>query len=672
MLRKLISIKETDSHKIYKILGIKIKLKNKSYIKDLKQFAEIIGAELPVNIDSTIPFKRALIQSNFVENGDFVIAPSWQDSKKLINESLKKGASAIFCSYENKKVFPQKNIYPISNTDEAVYRFEVYRTKYCNAKRICVAGSIGKTTTTALINSIVSKTFNTLSHGTSNANSHGAIFHYTQKLKQSHKYWVQEVGGCQPGYIESSARFLRPDIVVLTSISDSHLNLYKTKENIFKDKISLERYAKKNGIIIINYDDETLKKAKYNHKVVTISIKDPTADYFAKDITMDNTGLYFTAVCKKRRKIPIHLNLLGKFNAYNALVAIAIGEITKVKLDKIPSLLEAYHPDGMRQNHMNIGGYSIFVDTFNAEPKTVLGAATILENMIIPEKGRKIFVTGHIDKLGDNSALMHKELGKELAKLNIDKILLFAGDSKYTYEGLKETGFKNATLFNTREDLDNWLKNNLTRNDEVFFKSGHFEACLAKTVDNVFGTTLQNILQNNEGYKTKEKNYKFHIRNDNIAEITGYTGEEKDLIIPSNYENNTVLRISPFAFKEKNIEQANIPNSITVIGKEAFFRCFNLKKIKLSERLLYIDRNAFNSCIHLEEIEIPENVIHIERRAFYDCKSLRKAIIPERVGFIGEDAFKNTSKDFVIVCKKGSYTEKYAKENNIQVEYNKN
>ena len=649
---------------ILKIFNLKAKYK----IKNLKHLANIIDVKLPPNIDGTLPFKRLLTQSHYVKPGDWIIDAGWYKSEDIIIESIKKGATVIFCTSEVKEKFPQDFVIAVEKPLEAVNKFEKYLTEGYKAKRICITGSIGKTTTTGLINSVIANTYKTLTHNSA-TNSHGGILRTVQNMRASHEYWVQEVGGVQPGYIENTAYFLNPDIVVLTNISDSHLNLYKTKENIFKDKSSLERYAKKNATIIINYDDEILKNAKYTHKVVTVSLKDPAADYYAKNIKTTKDGLYFTAVCKNKREIDIHVNLLGEYNAYNALYAIAVGELSNINLDKIPPLLETYHPSGMRQNHMSIGGYSIYVDTFNAEPNSVLSAAQILEKMIISPVGRKIFITGHIDKLGDNSALMHKELGKELAKLNIDKILLFAGDSKYTYEGLKEAGFNNVTLFNAREDLDNWLKNNLKKEDEVFFKSGQFEACLAKDVDNIFGTSLQNELQFNNGYILEENDCKLCIRNDNIAEVIEYIGKEKDLIIPSNYEDNTILRISPFAFKEKNIEQVDIPNSITVIGKEAFFRCFNLKKIKLSEQLLYIDKNAFNSCIHLEEIEIPENVIHIERRAFYDCKSLRKAIIPERVGFIGEDAFKNTSKDFVIVCKKGSYAEKYAKDNGIKVSY---
>ncbi len=643
--------------------------KNEPECWNLGEFAKIIGAELPETANIAIPFKKVLTQSYYATQGDYIIDTGWYNSENTISESITKGAAAIFCSPELKEKFPQDFVYSVKNPRKAVERFVTWKTQKSKVKKIVITGSVGKTTTTGLINSIIANSYNTLNHDPM-SNSYGAILRTVQKLTQDHEYWVQEVGGVQPGYIESSAVFLKPDIVVLTNISDSHLNLYKTKENIFYDKSSLERFAGKNAQIIINYDDPILKNADYTHKIITVSLKDPSADYYAKDILMNCDGLTFTAVCKRKKEIKIHLNLYGEYNAYNALYAIAVGNLTGVDLEKMPELLKRYHPNGMRQNRMSIGGYSIFVDVFNAEPKTVLGAAKILESLPLSEKGRKIFVTGHIDKIGDASIQMHKDLGKELAKLNLDIILLYAGDSRYTYEGLKEAGFKNAILMNTREELDDWLRKNATRQDEIFFKSGQFEACLVKTVDHIFGTSLQNALQFNNGYTVMKNDYQFHIRKDNIAEITGYIGNDSELVFPSGYENNISTRISPLAFSKNNtITSVVIPDTVSVIGREAFYRCFKLKTVQLPENLLFIDKNAFNSCTSLEEIEIPRNVIHIDRKAFYDCKKLKRAIIYENVGFIGDDTFNNVAEEFEIVCSKESYAEKYAKEKGIKTVY---
>lgn len=44
-------------------------------------------------------------------------------------------------------------------------------------------------------------------------------------------------------------------------------------------------------------------------------------------------------------------------------------------------------------------------------------------------------------------------------------------------------------------------------------------------------------------------------------------------------------------------------------------------------------------------------------------------IYHENVGFIEKETFDNAHKDFVIICKEGSYAEEYAKENRIKFSY---
>ena len=638
--------------------------------KNLFSLAEVIGVSIPEGVDGNTTYQRVLTQSVYVQPGDVVISAKWYHEETTIREALEKGAVAVFCSAEKKAIFSDEKVIPVQDPLECVLRYEEWCVRSCTAKRIAITGSVGKTTTTGLINTVIANSFNTLTHH-SMSNSHGAVLRNAQILEPSHEYWVQEVGGVQPGYVESTAAFLKPDIVVLTNVGESHLNLYGTKENILKDKGSLEKYAKADGVVIISYDDELLRNTKFSHKTITCSKSNPNADYYAEDIHIELDGTYFTAVTKDGR-YTVHLNLYGEHNVYNALFAIAVGQLAELPMERIVELLEQYYPDGMRQNLVKVGGYTIFLDAFNAEPKTVLGAAVTLTQMPKPVGGRKIFVTGHIDKLGVESPQMHTDLGHELAKLELDLIVLFAGDSKYTYQAIIENGNTNAILMTSRDDLDNWLRENLTHEDIVFFKSGQFEAGLAKTVDHVFGTVFQNGQQFNNGTVVQSKGYKIRIRQDKIAEIIGYTGTDVNLVLPEKYEENIVRRIAPLAFaKNRTIESVDIPDTVEHIGKEAFYICPKLNRVKLPAKLRFIDNNAFNYCREIEFLKIPDGTIHIGRHAFYDCNKLRNVVVPNTVGFLGEDVFGSDDSSrklpMKIVCSTGSYAERYAADNNIPV-----
>lgn len=634
----------------------------------LSQLAKIIGAKLPHTIDGSVHYSRVLTQSEYVHPGDVVISAGWYEHKRIISESLEKGALAVFCPTDIKaKLFPDNDkVIAVANSLECVKKFELWRTKDCHAKRIAISGSVGKTTTTGLINTVIANSYNTFTHH-SMANSHGAILRNIQKLTPSHEWWVQEVGGVQPGYIESSACILRPNIAVLTNIGQSHLDKYITRENILKDKGSLEKYLQPDGAVVINSDDDMLANANFTHKVIRVSMKDPSADYYIDSVRTVPAGMEFTFTCAEGH-FSAKLNLYGDYNAYNGAMAIAVGRLAGVPMERCIELIGTYVPGGMRQNFRVIGGYKMLIDCFNAEPKTVLGSAETLTKMPVPENGRRIFVTGHIDKLGAESKRMHYELGEKMASLALDVVVLFGGDSDQIYDALKENGFENVFLMKTRDELDEWLKTNVTHDDIVFFKSGQFETALAKTIDHVYGTTLQNEQQFNEGHVVEENGYRFRIRRDNIAEVIGYTGSDTNLVIPSECEGAEVIRIQNYAFtKMRHIESVIIPDSVTYIGREAFYVCPSLKEIHLPKNLKFIDKNAFNYCKKLTCVTIPEGTLHIDRHAFYDCTGLITLRIPDSVGFFGTDALHNSPK-MTVVCSKDSYAWKYANEKGFRTE----
>ncbi len=602
----------------------------------LATIARVIGAELPPTLDGSRRVVRVLTQPKYVSPGDLVIS-GWYPREKTVSESLKKGAVAVFCERKLKEKFPQENVIPVDDPFLCVRRYEQWRSRFCRARRVVVTGSVGKTTTTGLISAVLSASFKTLT-SESMANSHDAVLRNVQLLEPSHRYWVQEIGGVHPGYIESSAEFLHADMVVLTNIGDSHLDLYGSRENILKDKASLERFAAPDGVVIVNADDELLDGAPFTHRKIRCSMRDPSADYFADGLRTEAEGLRFTLHGEAGER-EIRLNLYGDHNAYNAMFAIAVGRRAGLSLDRIAAALESYRTGGMRQNLVEVGGYRLFVDAFNAEPKTVLGAAKTLESMSVGEGGRKIFVMGHIDKLGAESAEKHAEIGRALAAMKLDLVLLYAGDCAATFRAMKDCGCDNVRLMETREELETWLETQLDRRDLVFFKSGQFLASLGKSVDHVFGTAFQTGMQWNDGSREEKDGFVFRLHQDRFAELEGYTGAESELSLPARCGEHVVTRIAPGAFAgKKDLRSVVIPASVRNVGERAFDGCAALRSVVFSPRLRVIEDRAFRGCRSLSAAELPEGTIHLGAEAFAGCMALKTIRVPESVGHIGPGA----------------------------------
>ena len=89
-----------------------------------------------------------------------------------------------------------------------------------------------------------------------------------------------------------------------------------------------------------------------------------------------------------------------------------------------------------------------------------------------------------------------------------------------------------------------------------------------------------------------------------------------------------------------NLQTIVIPDSVTSIGRIAFYRCTKLTSITIPEGVTKIGPNAFDCCTRLKSITIPSSVTSIGQSAFQGCTSLTSITIPEGVTSIGYQAFR--------------------------------
>lgn len=121
------------------------------------------------------------------------------------------------------------------------------------------------------------------------------------------------------------------------------------------------------------------------------------------------------------------------------------------------------------------------------------------------------------------------------------------------------------------------------------------------------------------------------------GEITGYTGTEKDIIIPGSINGQIVTSIGASAFKGKSLTSVRIPNTVETIKMQAFYTN-NLTSVELPQNLTYMESFAFASN-KLNSITIPKSLTNIPSGAFY-MNELASVVIPEGVQYISASAFK--------------------------------
>ena len=107
---------------------------------------------------------------------------------------------------------------------------------------------------------------------------------------------------------------------------------------------------------------------------------------------------------------------------------------------------------------------------------------------------------------------------------------------------------------------------------------------------------------------------------------------------------NSVTSIGRFAFYGcTSLTSINIPDSVTSIGESAFIGCTSLTSINIPDSVTSIGGSAFYNCSGLTSITIPNGVTSIGSTTFSGCKSLTSITIPNGVTSIGNNVFYGCS-----------------------------
>ena len=92
--------------------------------------------------------------------------------------------------------------------------------------------------------------------------------------------------------------------------------------------------------------------------------------------------------------------------------------------------------------------------------------------------------------------------------------------------------------------------------------------------------------------------------------------------------------------KDANVE---IPEEITWIAPEAFYRNETLKNVKLPSKITTIEENTFYGCSELEAVVIPDQVTMIGKSAFDECTVLKSVIFGKSLKVIKDHAFASVN-----------------------------
>ena len=132
---------------------------------------------------------------------------------------------------------------------------------------------------------------------------------------------------------------------------------------------------------------------------------------------------------------------------------------------------------------------------------------------------------------------------------------------------------------------------------------------------------------------------------DRLRVLSGLTGKISLAQMPQLIRDHWQYHdINEEDFIQRTLISITIPNSVTSIGRGAFYNCSELTNVTIPNSVTSIEDNVFSGCRSLTSVTIPNSVISIGSYAFYNCSKLTNVTIPNSVTSIGGSAFYNCSK----------------------------
>lgn len=283
---------------------------------------------------------------------------------------------------------------PVISEIELAYR---YKGK---SKIIGITGSNGKTTTTSLI-------YHICKHAGLDCAVVGNIgFSFARQVAEEPKEWyIAEISSFQLDDISS----FRPDVAVLTNITEDHLDRYNYKvENYIKSKFRIIENQNENDVFVYCADDELTIKNITNYTIKSIPAPIAMNKELPQGAYLTNAQMHIKWRTEEMQMSINDFALKGKHNYYNSMAASMATTAIDIRKEKIREALQTFETLEHRMEPVaTIKGVEFINDSKATNVNSTWYALESMEKPVV-------LILGGVDKGNDYAIL--KELVAEKVK----------------------------------------------------------------------------------------------------------------------------------------------------------------------------------------------------------------------------------------------------------------
>lgn len=357
------------------------------------------------------PSHLATDSRDVVSGGAFVALEGEKtDGHKYIPQAIANGAGLLIV---RKGKAPEGVNVPVVELENPERDLAAVASGKLKAHRlrdiIGITGSVGKTTTRAALEAVLSPHF-AIHAPQRSLNTLIGCTATIMGMQKETEILILEFGANKPGEIRELTEYFPPSIAILTEIAPVHLEGFGDVEGVLREKLEIT-HSPLIRKIIFNNDNEHLSRA-FSYVVKSMGVGEGKDSDFV--ISHDTSGyslpaLSFVLAHRQTQEIArITVNIWGKHNAMPLSLAAATAHELDITLQESADSLKDFQAlTGRGRVIMLDGGKFIVDDAYNANSASMRASLGTFAGINAPGK---IAVLGEMRELGENAVKYHADL----------------------------------------------------------------------------------------------------------------------------------------------------------------------------------------------------------------------------------------------------------------------
>jgi UDP-N-acetylmuramoyl-tripeptide--D-alanyl-D-alanine ligase len=350
----------------------------------------------------TAPLGGVSTDTRSIARGDVFVALRGErfDGHDFLEQAVAAGASAVVVDDAPLASGLGIPAFIVADTTHALGALGRWWRRTWGGTVVAVAGSNGKTTTKELIRAALATKLGVYAT-TGNLNNQVGVPLTLLRLPSTTEIAVIEVGTSVPGEVELLRRMVEPNISVVTSVGEEHLEGLGSLEGVLNEEAAI--YDRVEIAIAPASQPEIGEAArKRATKVIEAGVDAGDVRPDAWGMNPDGTGWARFGEATVQMKVP------GAHNLRNAMLALAVARACGVPDEASAAGIGSVEPLDMRGRWLASGNLTIINDAYNANPASMREAIRLLDTL---DGARpRVLVLGTMRELGPQAPTLHAEI----------------------------------------------------------------------------------------------------------------------------------------------------------------------------------------------------------------------------------------------------------------------